>query len=136
MNLKRMWINQPSTLQKYHKLHDVNVLVEDIPKREKYTRIFHISGIVHSEEVDSNILEDGWRSNFIISFIQEKDNIRDKEIAEYKKLMQDYYDPFTAEHDKLVNDNFWLKVALFFTIPTLLGFIAFSIFEGYLLYVK
>lgn len=56
--MKRMWINQPSTLQPHHKLHGVRVLAED-PK-VGYRRIWFTGGDVISMEISMSALSEGW----------------------------------------------------------------------------
>jgi len=51
MELKRYWINQPSTLQPFHKLHGTNVL--GIVTNDKTTLIYFLSGDVISQEISS-----------------------------------------------------------------------------------
>lgn len=41
-DIKRMWINQPSILQQYHKLHGLNVLA--VITKSKNVRIFFLKG--------------------------------------------------------------------------------------------
>jgi len=57
---KRMWVNQPSTLQPLHDLHGTNVLA--IPEREGY-RIYFLAGPVISQEASTLCLSDGWTGN-------------------------------------------------------------------------
>lgn len=54
--LKRMWINQPSTRQPLHHLHGVNVLADD-------TRVYFLSGPIISMETprQPSPLSNGWR---------------------------------------------------------------------------
>ena len=54
-NIVRAWINQPSTLQPYHKYHGLNVLYDGDEKR-----IYFLSGAVISMEIDPTVLEIGW----------------------------------------------------------------------------
>jgi hypothetical protein len=58
-----MWINQPSTLQPYHKLHGTNVLAVFARTNEKMTTyvIYFLSGPVVSQEIDGLALSEGWR---------------------------------------------------------------------------
>ena len=51
----RAWINQPSTLQSYHKYHGMNVLYDADEKR-----IYFLSGDVISMQIDPTVLEIGW----------------------------------------------------------------------------
>lgn len=60
--LKRMWINQPSTLQKYHNLDRVRVLHD----REMGV-IYFTDGPVHSQEIEEFALSEGWPESLTIS---------------------------------------------------------------------
>lgn len=53
--MKRMWINQPSTLQTYHKYHGKNVLFD-----EKQMRVYFTKGPVISMEINKLSLSEGW----------------------------------------------------------------------------
>jgi hypothetical protein len=57
MTLKRMWINQPSTLQPLHKYHGRNVLAY---KEGTVYRIYFLSGRVVSMQAPSGCLSLGW----------------------------------------------------------------------------
>jgi hypothetical protein len=58
MDIQRMWINQPSTLQVLHHLHGTNVLaIEDAGD----WLIYFLSGSVVSQQVERSSLSDGWR---------------------------------------------------------------------------
>jgi hypothetical protein len=55
-----MWINQPSTLQKFHALHGTNVLAgEDYGDTMK---VYFLSGDVISAQVSKRALCEGWYS--------------------------------------------------------------------------
>ncbi len=56
--VKRMWINQPSTLLPLHHLHGMNVLVE--PDTGSVMRVYFLSGNVVSQQVPKMALSDGW----------------------------------------------------------------------------
>ncbi|MBC8737177.1 hypothetical protein F6X40_10190 [Paraburkholderia sp. UCT31] len=58
--IKRMWINQPSTLQPFHALHGTNVLAT----REygDTWRIYFLSGSVISQQISALALSEGWRN--------------------------------------------------------------------------
>lgn len=58
--LRRMWINQPSTLQPHHDLHGVRVLAQDSEFGPKYSRIWFTSGDVVSMEMFNSALSRGW----------------------------------------------------------------------------
>lgn len=57
---KRMWIDQPSTLQPLHALHGTNVLA--IPELDdaNMMRIYFLSGPVISSRVPRLCLSNGW----------------------------------------------------------------------------
>jgi hypothetical protein len=57
--LKRMWVNQPSTSQPLYKLHSTNVLYD-----EEEERIYFLSGDVISQDIPTNPLglSKGWLS--------------------------------------------------------------------------
>ena len=67
---KRMWVNQPSTLQPLHNLHGTNVLA--IPEREGIYRIYFLSGPVISQEASTLCLSNGWTGN--LNLLKEKAN--------------------------------------------------------------
>lgn len=56
--MKRMWINQPSTLQSLHKMHGVRVLA--CPDTDTTMRAYLISGDIISMQVPRQALSDGW----------------------------------------------------------------------------
>jgi phenolic acid decarboxylase len=58
MTLKRMWINQPSTLQPLHKYHGRNVLAY---KEGTGYRIYFLSGHVIDMQIPSGCLSPGWK---------------------------------------------------------------------------
>lgn len=58
MGLIRMWINQPSTLQPFHKVHGLNVLAE---YQEGTSRIYFLEGSIISQNISSNCLSKGWK---------------------------------------------------------------------------
>lgn len=66
MELARMWINQPSTLQPLHKMNGVNVLA--CPKRKGLAtrRVYFLRGDIISQEVPSVILSEGWNKEMPI----------------------------------------------------------------------
>jgi len=57
--MRRMWIDQPSTLQPLHKLHGTNVLVVD--DTDKCYRAYFLSGDVVSQQVPKLALSEGWK---------------------------------------------------------------------------
>jgi hypothetical protein len=61
MNIvKRMWINQPSTLQPFHHLHGTNVLAHFDEKTGK-TTVYFLDGETVSSMVPNNVLAGGWQ---------------------------------------------------------------------------
>lgn len=56
--MKRMWINQPSTLQTFHKLHGTCVLAT--PEYDGKHRIYFLGGDVISQQVYTDVLSEGW----------------------------------------------------------------------------
>lgn len=60
MELERMWINQPSTLQQHHNLHGRNVLAV-WGKGVKFVRIYFTTGPVVSMEIERICLSRGWK---------------------------------------------------------------------------
>jgi len=58
VNLERMWINQPSTLQSLHEHHGMNVLACKIA--EDLCIIYPVKGDVISMEVPCLCLSKGW----------------------------------------------------------------------------
>lgn len=61
-NFKRMWINQPSTLQPLHKLNGINVLADtqDNEHSGKSIRIYFLNGEVVSQLAPKLSLSPGW----------------------------------------------------------------------------
>ncbi len=55
---KRMWINQPSTLQPYHGLHGTNVLA--IYEYGDCWRIYFLSGDIENQQIVGSALSLGW----------------------------------------------------------------------------
>jgi len=59
--IRRMWINQPSTQQILHSLHGTNVLAQyETPEA---SRIYFLSGPVISAIAPNLALSPGWKSN-------------------------------------------------------------------------
>lgn len=58
--LHRMWINQPSTHQEFHKMHGTNVLA-DLDSRPNIARIYFLESTVISQDILKTALSDGWR---------------------------------------------------------------------------
>lgn len=66
-NLMRMWVNQPSTLQEWHKLHGQNVLMDDTEREDGKVLIYLVFDdtdfqLVHTQLVDQSILANGWKN--------------------------------------------------------------------------
>jgi hypothetical protein len=59
MEIKRMWINQPSTLQQYRGFHGLNVLA--VYEAGELDRIFFLSGAIVNQQIDPAALSPGWR---------------------------------------------------------------------------
>ena len=57
--LKRMFFNQPSTLQPHHDLHGVCVLAV-VDSNDEVDRVYFLRGAVISQEVAPNTLSPGW----------------------------------------------------------------------------
>ena len=61
IEIKRGWINQPSTLQELHSEHGKNVLA--VLDGQKIVRVFFLEGKTISMQVPYKILAlDGWKS--------------------------------------------------------------------------
>jgi len=58
MELKRMWINQPSSLQPLHHLHGTNVLA--YREYGNTYRVYFLSGSIICQQVPGLALSDGW----------------------------------------------------------------------------
>lgn len=56
--IRRMWINQPSTQQRWHHRHGELVLARR--ESERTTRIYPLSGPIESEQIDHLALSPGW----------------------------------------------------------------------------
>jgi hypothetical protein len=56
----RMWINQPSTLQPFHKLHGTNVLAAREQGTDRVRRVYFLSGDVISQQMPRQALSEGW----------------------------------------------------------------------------
>lgn len=57
MNTRRMWINQPSSLQVLHTLHGTNVLAT---MEGQDCCIYFLKGTVISQQVERSWLSEGW----------------------------------------------------------------------------
>lgn len=60
--MKRMWVNQPSTQQRYHHLHGELVYANPLSYVAN-VRIYMIHGSIISQIVSSDALEKGWPLN-------------------------------------------------------------------------
>ena len=61
--MRRAWINQPSTLQQFHKLNGVNVLEDENHSYYKgtiWTIVYFTAGPVHSQVIARQALSEGW----------------------------------------------------------------------------
>lgn len=56
--LRRMWVNQPSTLQPHHKLHGTSVLA--IKEYDNTYRVYFLSGPIVSQQMTGLALSEGW----------------------------------------------------------------------------
>lgn len=59
MNLQRMWVNQPSTLQEHHDLHGTNVLA--CREYDDTWQVYFLSGDTISRQMLGRALSPGWR---------------------------------------------------------------------------
>ena len=59
--MERMWINQPSSLQPYHKYHEMNVLLDR--KDSNGPTIYFLSGPIISQSIDILVLSTGWKDD-------------------------------------------------------------------------
>jgi hypothetical protein len=57
--LRRMWVNQPSTLQPFHAMHGVNVLAQ--PDYGDLMRVYFLAGDTISQQMTRLALSEGWR---------------------------------------------------------------------------
>ena len=62
MRMKRMWINQPSTLQLAHKFHGMNVLAPE-ESSDNCVTVYPIDGPVISLMVPTMVLSEGWTAS-------------------------------------------------------------------------
>ena len=56
--MKRMWVNQPSTLQPLHELHGTCVLA--CPDTDRTKRAYFLSGDVIDMQIPRKALSEGW----------------------------------------------------------------------------
>ncbi len=65
MRLKRMWVNQPSTLQPDHKLHGTCVLADFSTEFKRVIDVYFLSGPAHSQRIAILSLSEGWPEHLI-----------------------------------------------------------------------
>lgn len=58
--MRRMWINQPSTLQQFHKYHGTNVLADEAPNERGVVTVWFLSGDTWSMDILEMALSKGW----------------------------------------------------------------------------
>ena len=59
--IKRMWVNQPSTLQPYHQFHGRRVLADLSDKTfEHSVSVYWLEGPVENQQMLKSSLSDGW----------------------------------------------------------------------------
>jgi hypothetical protein len=56
--IKRMWINQPSTSQEFHKMHGTRVLA--IHESFLMMRVYFLDGDIISQQIPTMALSMGW----------------------------------------------------------------------------
>lgn len=56
----RVCINQPSSLQRHHKMHGTNAIAEDFDNRDQFVRIWLTEGDVISQDIETSALSCGW----------------------------------------------------------------------------
>lgn len=60
--LKRCWINQPSTIQRWHDLHGTNVLVDYSENlHSNAVTVYFLSGNIISQRVTKEALSENWK---------------------------------------------------------------------------
>lgn len=57
---RRVWINQPSTSQPFHRLHGTRALA--VRESQNIARIYFLSGPVVSQQISTVALSEGWQS--------------------------------------------------------------------------
>ena len=62
--LKRMWINQPSTLQPLHSLNAVNVLAFAPVEDDEACKVYFLTGDIVSQMVPRGVLSAGWINSY------------------------------------------------------------------------
>jgi hypothetical protein len=58
--LRRYWINQPSGLQEFHKLHGQKVIVDESSIKDGWCRCAFIEGDVISMNIRTEAISPGW----------------------------------------------------------------------------
>lgn len=66
--MRRMWINQPSTLQPDHDLHGLDVLAEEEGEGE-FVTVYFLAGRATSWTVRKQSLSPGWLSHDTNEFL-------------------------------------------------------------------
>jgi hypothetical protein len=59
--IQRMWVNQPSTLQPYNKLHGTNVLANFSDMVGDKVTVYFLKGNTVSQLIDKIALSKGWK---------------------------------------------------------------------------
>jgi hypothetical protein len=59
VNIQRMWVNQPSSLQQFHNLHGTNVLA--VEECVGTMRVYFLSGDIVSQQMPASALSLDWR---------------------------------------------------------------------------
>lgn len=100
-NTKRMWINQPSTLQPLHAYHGTNVLAQ--PYDGDRMEVFFVSGETVSLITSRTTLSDGW----VTEQPTTQDEVIEVVVGLHKALnrMIDKHDPDSKEAEWLGNSN-------------------------------
>lgn len=57
-NIKRMWVNQPSTQQQYHSQHGTKVLAEIT--NDEIIDVYFLSGAIIGQKMHKIALSQGW----------------------------------------------------------------------------
>ena len=101
-NLKRMWINQPSSKQPFHELHGSRVLV--VHDSSSTARIFFVDGAVESQDIDPLALSDGWPT---LLMPPKRDEVLEVVTGLHRALnrMIEKFDPDTLDAEWLGHSN-------------------------------
>ena len=107
--MERRWINQPSTLQPYHRWHGVNVLFDRLKDRAWF-----LSGPVSNITCESRYTSPGWREEGYPS--EPREGLYRDASPEEKRALRDAYDrcrrililtPHADEWETMKGDYFW-----------------------------